>query len=81
MTPIPSNHRGWTSVVANPARLVAAPRPMVSLAGKSASSQLQVGPPPGLGLSGSRTASPAGVNVVPVSVSNEPVPESWEDDT
>jgi hypothetical protein len=53
----------------------------VSLAGKSASSQLQVGPPPGLGLSGSRTASPAGVNVVPVSVSNEPVPESWEDDT
>jgi len=77
-TPIPSNHRGWTSVVANPARPVAAPRPMVSLAGTSASSQLQAGPPPGLGLSGSRTASPA---VAPVPVSNDPVPDSWEDDT
>jgi transcriptional repressor NF-X1 len=80
-TPIPSNHRGWTSVVvANPARPVAAPRPMVSLAGTSTSTQLQAGPPPGLGPSGSRTASPA-VVVVPVSVSNDPVPDSWEDDT
>lgn len=78
-TPIPSNHRGWTSVVANPARPVVAPRPMVSLAGTSANTQLQAGPPPGLGLNGSHTASPA--VVVPVSVSNDPVPDSWEDDT
>lgn len=80
-TPIPSNHRGWTSVVANQARPVVAPRPMVSLAGTSASVQLHAGLPPGLGLSGSRTASPAATNVAPVSVSNDPVPESWEDDT
>ena len=52
----------------------------MSLAGTSANTQLQAGPPPGLGLSGSRTASPA-VVVVPVSVSNDPVPDSWEDDT
>jgi len=79
-TSIPSNHRGWTSTVANPARLVAAPRPMVSLAGTGASSQLQAGPPPGLGLSGSRTAPPA-VVVAPVSASYDPVPDSWKDDT
>ena len=51
----------------------------MSLAGTSANTQLQAGPPPGLGLNGSRTASPA--VVVPVSVSNDPVPDSWEDDT
>ena len=81
-TPIPSNHRGWTSVVANPApaRPVVAPRPMVSLAGTSASAaQFQAGPPPGL--SGSRAVTPAaGVTVAPPAVSNEPVPDSWEDD-
>jgi len=78
----PSNQRGWTDVVANPVRSVAAPRPMVSQAGASAISQPQAGPQRLLvtGSSGSRTTSPAAVAMVPISVPKDPVPDNWEDD-
>jgi len=78
----PSNQRGWTAVVANPVRPVAAPRPMVSQAGTRAISQPQAGPQSlfATGSSGSRTTSPAAVTMVPISFPKDPVPDSWEDD-